>query len=306
MRLWLRSDKRHEQTKERISRVTSAAPAQKPASSTSHALRETPIELGPNPKKRLLRKPASSATSCSGQQQVKSSAPDAETEAPIEVLMKMGIDKRVALPSALAANTRRIIDEKSALVAINAQEGIDGYREKTMRTAHVEQIGLVNFVELSIIGHALKWARQSKLSEGTSLSKADGWNSKNHSHLIVARHLREKTHLQLRGGTRNMQCSKDKVGRHHLGPSSRTRCGGLCVEQGILNVEGFEHDGVDTACAAEMHRRWRNGGLSRTIGARSRINQKTTKLRTTRRLASNIEDFGKVVEFENSKSILAN
>ena len=29
---------------------------------------------------------------------------------------------------------------------------------------------------------------------GLSLSKADGWNLKNHSHLTVARHLREKTH----------------------------------------------------------------------------------------------------------------
>ena len=75
MRLWLRSDKRHEQSKERT-------PAPKAAASTSHDLRETPIELGPNPKKRLLRKPASSGTSCSGQQQVQSSAPDAETEAP--------------------------------------------------------------------------------------------------------------------------------------------------------------------------------------------------------------------------------
>ena len=78
------------------------------------------------------------------------------------------------------------------------------------------------------------------------------------------------------------------------------------MEQGILNVEGFEHEGVDTACAAEMHRRWKNGGWSRTTGAEQSKSKKATKLRTSRRLASNIEDFGKAVEHENSKSILAN
>ena len=50
MRLWLRSDKRHEQTNERISRVTTAAPAQKPAALTSHELSETPLEFGPESK----------------------------------------------------------------------------------------------------------------------------------------------------------------------------------------------------------------------------------------------------------------
>ena len=39
-----------------------------------------------------------------------------------------------------------------------------------------------------------KNASQSNLSGGLSLRKADGWNLKNHSHLTVARHLREKTH----------------------------------------------------------------------------------------------------------------
>ena len=32
------------------------------------------------------------------------------------------------------------------------------------------------------------------LSGGLSRRKADGWNLKNHSHLTVARHLREKIH----------------------------------------------------------------------------------------------------------------
>ena len=45
----------------------------------------------------------------------------------------------------------------------------------------------------SITGHVLKWARQSNLS----LGKGDGWNLKNHNHLAVARHLREKTHSSM-------------------------------------------------------------------------------------------------------------
>ena len=45
----------------------------------------------------------------------------------------------------------------------------------------------------SITGHVLKWARQSNLS----LGKGDGWNLKNHYHLAVARHLREKTHSSM-------------------------------------------------------------------------------------------------------------
>ena len=80
-----------------------------------------------------------------------------------------------------------------------------GTVKKTMRTAHVEQIELINFTELLLV---LKWTRQSNFSEGTSRSKADGWNLKNHSHLIFARHLRKKTHFQLidgdsRGKVRN-------------------------------------------------------------------------------------------------------
>ena len=79
-----------------------------------------------------------------------------------------------------------------------------------MRIASVEHIELGNFVELSITGHVLKWATQSNLSEGLSPRKADGWNLKNHRHLTVARHLREKTHssmLVVRKNTRNMHCS---------------------------------------------------------------------------------------------------
>ena len=63
-----------------------------------------------------------------------------------------------------------------------------------MRIASVEQIELGKITELSITGQVLRWARQSNLSGGLPLCTADGRNLKNHSHLTVARHLREKTH----------------------------------------------------------------------------------------------------------------
>ena len=37
-------------------------------------------------------------------------------------------------------------------------------------------------------------ARQSNFLGGVSQRRADGWNLENHSHLTVARHLREKIH----------------------------------------------------------------------------------------------------------------
>ena len=82
---------------------------------------------------------------------------------------------------------------KSEPVAVTTQEAVDGYREKAMRIASVERIELGNIMELSITGQVLKWARHPNLSGGLSLRKADGWNLKNHSHLTVAWHLREKT-----------------------------------------------------------------------------------------------------------------
>ena len=49
-------------------------------------------------------------------------------------------------------------------------------------------------MELLITGQVPRWARQSNLSGVLSLRQADRWNLKNHSHLTVASHLREKTH----------------------------------------------------------------------------------------------------------------
>ena len=52
-------------------------------------------------------------------------------------------------------------------------------------------------MELPITGQVLRWTRQSNLLGGVSLRRADGWNLKNHSHLTVAGHLREKIHSRM-------------------------------------------------------------------------------------------------------------
>ena len=162
---------RGEQRKERSSRVTTTAPAPKLAASTSHEMRQNPIEPDPNPKKRLLMMSASSVASGIGQQRVKRSATDEVTEAQNGIPMEMVTDERVRLPSALAANTRRRIAEQSTPVAITVQEIVDGYREKAMRIASVEHVELGNIMELSITAHVLKWARQSNLSGRTVAEK---------------------------------------------------------------------------------------------------------------------------------------
>ena len=45
--------------------------------------------------------------------------------------MEMGTDESAFWAQCLAANTRRIIGEKSTPVAITTKEGVDGYREKS-------------------------------------------------------------------------------------------------------------------------------------------------------------------------------
>ena len=71
--------------------------------------------------------------------------------------MEMCTDESAVLPSALATQP------SSSAVAITTQGEVDGYREKAMRIASVEQGELSNIIELSITGHVLKWARQSNL-----------------------------------------------------------------------------------------------------------------------------------------------
>ena len=101
---------RGEQRKKRSDKATAAVPESEPAASAAPEPREALVEPDPNQKRRLLMKSASSTASGSGQQRVKRSA----TEAQIGVPVEMGIDESAALPSALAANTRRRFAEKSA------------------------------------------------------------------------------------------------------------------------------------------------------------------------------------------------
>ena len=101
---------------------------------------------------------------------------------------------------------------KSEPVAVTTQEAVDGHCEKAMKIASVEQIELGNIMELSITGQVLRWARQSNLSGGVSLRRADGWNLKSHSRMTVARHLREKIHpsilvVTIREGEERWMCS---------------------------------------------------------------------------------------------------
>ena len=93
-----------------------------------------------------------------------------------------------------SANTRRRVIGKSEPVAVTTQEAIDGYREKARRIANVEQVELGNIMEFSIAGQLFRGEGQASMSRGLSLCKANGWNMKNHSHLKVARRLREKIH----------------------------------------------------------------------------------------------------------------
>ena len=121
-------------------------------------------------------------------------------------------EERAEPPGAPSTSIRRRIALKSEPRAVTTQEAVDGYREKAMRIESVEQIELGNIMELSIAGQVLRWARRSNLSGGVSLRKADGWNMKNHSHLTVARCLREKIHpivlvVTIREGEEEGMCS---------------------------------------------------------------------------------------------------
>ena len=186
--------RRGEQRRKRSDGTTAAVPE---TASAAPEPRENPIEPEANLKRRLLMKSASLTACGSGQQRRKRPIPDGESRMQVEDMSETGTGEGTALPAAPSANTRRRIVVKSEPMAVTTQEAVDGYREKAMRIASVEQIELGNIMELSITGQVLKWARQVNLSGGASLRKADGWNLKNHSHLTVARHLREKIHTSM-------------------------------------------------------------------------------------------------------------
>ena len=128
-------------------------------------------------------KSASLTASGSEQQKEKRSIRDDESRMQVEDTSETGTGEATPLLAAPSANT--------------TQEAVDGHCEKPMRIASVEQIELNNIMELSITGQVLRWARQSNLSGGVLLRRTDGWNLKKHSHLTVARHLREKTHTSM-------------------------------------------------------------------------------------------------------------
>ena len=164
------------------------------AANGSGETRENPIEPDADPRKRLLMKSASSMARSSGGQGQKRSIPDDESRMQVEETPKTDIAGDIVALAAMSTSVRRRTTKKSEPVAVTTQEAVDGYREKAIRIASVEQIELHNLMELSITGHVIRWARRSNLSGGLTLCKSDGWNLKNHSHLTVARHLREKTH----------------------------------------------------------------------------------------------------------------
>ena len=185
--------RRGEQRKKETDRVATAASGITTESAPA-GWRENPIEPDPNPKRRLLLKSTSLSASSSGHKRERRSTSDGESRMQVEDTSMARTSEGTAVPETQSANTRRRIVGKSEPVAVTAQEAIDGYREKARRIASVEQIELGNIMELSITGQLLRWARRANLSGGVSLCKADGWNMKNHSHLTVARHLREKIH----------------------------------------------------------------------------------------------------------------
>ena len=164
------------------------------AESTPTEWRENPIEPDPNPKRRMLMKSTSLTASSSGYKRERRSNSDGEMRMQTENTPAARTSEDAAVQEARPVNNRRRVIGKSEPVAVTTQEAIDGYREKARRIASVEQVELGSIMELSINGILLRWARRENLSGGVSLCKADGWNMKNHSHLTVARRLREKIH----------------------------------------------------------------------------------------------------------------
>ena len=203
---------RREEQRRRSDRAAAETPEAEPTAPAGSEPREDPIEPDPNPKRRLLMKSASpTATGC-GQQRERKAIPEGESRMQVEDKPEIDTEERAETPGAPSPNNRRRIGTKSEPMAVTTQEAVDGYREKAMRIASVERTQLGSIMELSITGQVLRWARQSNLSGGVSLRRADGWNMKNHSHLTVARHLREKIHpsvlvVTIREGEERGMCS---------------------------------------------------------------------------------------------------
>ena len=145
-----------------------------------------------------------------------------------------------AMHETQSVNTRRKVVGKSEPVAVTTQEAIDGYREKARRIASLEQVEMGNSMELSISGQLLRGAKRVSIRGGISLCKDDGWNMKNHSHLRVARRLREKTHpttlaVTIRENEDGGMCSATLR-------AQRTDHSRSCNQQELRNLEGNQHE----------------------------------------------------------------
>ena len=169
-------------------------------------------------------------------------------------------EERAEPPGAPSTSTRRRNAVKSDPRAVTTQEAVDGYREKAMRIECVEPIELGNIMELSIAGQVLRWARQSNLSGGVSLRKADGWNMKNHSHLTVARHPREKIRptvlvVTTREGEEKGMCSDERATEDHQRSGWRRMCSCHGAEREVNNLEKSDCENLAEEKADEIHRR---------------------------------------------------
>ena len=131
-------------------------------------------------------KSASTTASGSGQKGERRAIPDDDSRMQIEDKPEVDNEERAEPPGAPSTSIRRRLAVKSEPRAVTTQEAVDGYREKAMRIESVEEIELGNIMELSITGQVLRCARQSNLSGGVSLHKADGRNTKNHRRICSA------------------------------------------------------------------------------------------------------------------------
>ena len=189
--------RRAEQRKKNSDRAAAEAPETEPTAPAASKPREDLIEPDPNPKRRLLMQSASLTASGSGRHGQGKAIPDDESGRQVEDKPETDNEERAEPPGVSSTYTKRRIAVNSKPRGVTTQEAVDGYREKAMRIESVELIELGSIMELPITGQVLRWTRQSNLSVGVSLRKADGWNVKNHSHLTVARHLREKIHTSV-------------------------------------------------------------------------------------------------------------
>ena len=94
-----------------------------------------------------------------------------------------------------------------------------------------------------------------KTIQSASLREVDGWNVKKHSHLTVARHLREKIHVSCdnkrRRGQMSVQCSDERVAEDHQRSGWRSHG----AEQKVNNLEKCDCENLAEEKTAEIHQR---------------------------------------------------